>query len=170
MSRITPSSKNIVRNYQHHPRTSRMGGSWHTYNHAREQKFDKQVKNHISWWVLMSKKTPSSETPVRNIQCPPSMTLRMGVLDTHLFILESWNLAHKSRIIYQDDLWCQGWPHPPRFLSGTINILQVWLRGWGVLGQLIFMQKFGTQVKKHISCWFLMPRKTPFSDSPIKMP
>ena len=62
-----------------------------------------------------------------------------GVLDTLLIMLESWNLAHKPRIQYHDDPWCQGWPHPPSTQSGTIKILQVWLRGWGVLDTLLFM-------------------------------
>ena len=50
-----------------------------------------------------------------------------GVLNTLLFMLESWNLAHKSRITYHDDPWCQEWPHPPSIESGTFNVLQVWL-------------------------------------------
>ena len=62
-----------------------------------------------------------------------------GVLDTLLFMLESWYLAHKWRITYHDDPWCQEWPHPPSIESGTINILQVWLRGRGVLDTLLFM-------------------------------
>ena len=45
------------------------------------------------------------------------------VLDTLLFMLESWNLAHKSRITYHDDSWCQEWPHPPCIQSGTFNVL-----------------------------------------------
>jgi hypothetical protein len=62
-----------------------------------------------------------------------------GVLGTLLFMLESWNLAHKSRITYIDDPWCQEWPNPPSIQSGTINILKVWLRGQGVLDILLFM-------------------------------
>ena len=61
------------------------------------------------------------------------------VLETLLIMLEIWNLAHKSRIIYYDDPWCQGWPYLPRLQSGTVNILQVWLRGWGVLETLLIM-------------------------------
>ena len=53
-------------------------------------------------------------------------TSRTGVLGTLLIMLESWNLAHMSRITYHDDPWCQGRPHPPSPQSGTINVLQVW--------------------------------------------
>ena len=43
-----------------------------------------------------------------------------------------WNSAHKSRITYHDNPWCQGWPHPPSTWSGTINVLHIWtLRMWG---------------------------------------
>ena len=34
-----------------------------------------------------------------------------GVLKTFLILLESLNLAHKSRITYNDDPWYQGWPY-----------------------------------------------------------
>ena len=88
---------------------------------------------------MKSKMTPSSKSPVRNLQCPPSMTWRWGVPDTLLFMLESRNLAHKSWITYCDYPWCQEWPHPPSIQSGTINVLQVWLWGWGVLDTLLFM-------------------------------
>ena len=27
-------------------------------------------------------------------------------------------------ILYQHDLWCQRWPHPPSLQSGTLNVLQ----------------------------------------------
>ena len=50
----------------------------------------------------------------------------IGILDTLLIMLESWNLANKSRIAYNDNPWHQGWPHYPGILSGTINVLQVW--------------------------------------------
>ena len=60
--------------------TSRTGGSWHTSisNHARELKFGTKVNNCISWRYMMSRMTPSSITPVRNHQCPPSITSRTG--------------------------------------------------------------------------------------------
>ena len=63
----------------------------------------------------------------------------MGVLDTHLFMLESWNVAHKSKIIYKDNPWCKEWPHHPSIPSGTFNVLPVWLQGRGVLDTLIFI-------------------------------
>ena len=61
------------------------------------------------------------------------------VLDTLLIMLQSWDLAHKSRITYHDDPWCQGWPRPPSLQSGTFSVLQVWLRGQGVLDTHLFM-------------------------------
>ena len=79
MSRMTPSSKYSVRNHPRPPSmTSRTGGSWHTSIHARELKFGTQIKNHILWRYMMSILTPSSKYPVRNLQCPPSITSRMG--------------------------------------------------------------------------------------------
>ena len=119
-SRMTPSSKSPVRNLQCPPSmTSRMGGSWHTTIHARELKFVKQIKNHISWWSMMSRRTPSSTYSVRNHQRPPSMDFEDGGFLTHL--LESGNLSHKSRIMYHDDPLCQEWPHPPSIQSGPFN-------------------------------------------------
>ena len=87
-----------------------------------------------------------------------------GVLDTLLIMLESWNLAHKSRITYHDDPWCQGWPHPPSIQSGTINILQVWTLRMGGSWHTSYHArelKFGTQVKNHVSWRSLTSRMTP---------
>ena len=101
MSRMTPSTKTPVRDNQSPPSmTSRMGGSWFTPNHARELKFGTQVNYHISWWSVMSRMTPSSKTPVRNHQCPPSMTSRMG---------GSWLTSNHAR-----ELWM--WPFPGQWL------------------------------------------------------
>jgi len=147
-----------------------------------------------------------------------------GVLDPLLFMLENWKLAHKSRITYNDDPWCQEWPHPPSIQSGTINILQVWLQGRGVLDTLLFMLeswnlahkssityhddpwcqelphppsiqsgtlnilqvwtsrtggswhtshyarelKFGRQVKNHISWWSMLSKMTSSSKTPLR--
>ena len=107
--------------------TSRMEGSWHTSNHARELKVGTQVKKHISWQSIMSRMTPTSKFPVRNHQHPPSIDFEdRGFLDTLLFILESWNFAHKSRIPCNDNPWYQKWPHLPSIQLGTINIFEVW--------------------------------------------
>ena len=100
---MTPSSKYPVRNHSRPPSmTSRMGGSWHTYIHARELKFGTQVKNYISWQSMMSRMTPSSKYPVRNLQCPPSMTFRTGGSWLPSFHAKSWNLVHMLRITYDD--------------------------------------------------------------------
>ena len=64
-----------------------------------------------------------------------------GALEALLNMLESKKLVHKVRITYQDYPWCQGWPHPPRFQSGTFNILKVWLQGQGGHGALLNMQE-----------------------------
>ena len=58
--------------------TSMTGGSWSSSKHAREQKIGPQGKNNISRWSLMSRMTPSSKIPVRNLQHPQSMTSRTG--------------------------------------------------------------------------------------------
>ena len=116
---MTPSSKTPVRNLQHPPSmTSRMGGSWGTSKHARELKFGTQVKNHISRQNILSMVTPSSKTPVRNLQDPPSMTSRTG---------GSWGTFKHVREL-----------------------------------------KFGTQVKNHISGWFIALRMIPSSKTPVR--
>ena len=89
MSWMTPSSKSPVRNHQHHPNmTSRTGGSWLASNHARELKFGTQVENCITWWFMMSRMTPSSKSPVRNHQHPPSIISRTG---------DSWHTSNHAR-------------------------------------------------------------------------
>ena len=57
-----------------------------------------------------------------------------GVLDTLLIVLESWNLARKSRITYHDDLWCQKLPHLPSIQSGreVLDFLLIMLESWNV--------------------------------------
>ncbi len=74
----------------------------------------------------------------------PSMSSKYGlqgqvVPDNLLILLESWNLAHNLRITYHEDLWCQGWPHPPSIQSGTINVPQVWTSRTGVLDTLLIL-------------------------------
>ena len=140
MSRMTPSSKYPVRNHPRPPSmTSRMGGSWHTYIHARELKFGTQVKNYISWQSMISRRTPTSKNPVRNLQRPSSMTSRMW---------GSWHTSNHARelkfgthvrITCHEDLWCQEWHHLPSIQSITFNVLQVWLQGCGVLDTLLIM-------------------------------
>ena len=108
------SSKTPIRNFFHpsiHESLDKLNTLWIM---LEGWIFAHKYKNHISWWSMMARITPSSNTPVRNYQCPPSMTSIMGVLDTLLIMLESQNLAQKSRITNYDDPWCQGWPHPPR--------------------------------------------------------
>ena len=139
MSRMTPSSKYPLRNNQHPPSmTSRTGDSWHSSIHARELTFGTQVKRHISWGSMMSTMTPSTKYPVGNHQCPPSMSSRTGNLDTLIFMLESWHLAHKSRVTYHDDTWCQQWQSTNCFSSLLQRIYHSWVTskidiGWYIL-------------------------------------
>ena len=60
-----------------------------------------------------------------------------GVLDKLLFMLERWDLVHKSIITYHDNPRCQKLPHPPSIQSGTFKVLQVWLPGRRVLNSLL---------------------------------
>ena len=52
---------------------------WCTFNHARELKIGKKINNDIGWLFTMSHLIPnitkSSKTPVRNHQCPLSITV-----------------------------------------------------------------------------------------------
>ena len=94
-----------------------------------------------------------------------------GVLDILLFMLESWNLAHMSRITYHDNPWGQERPHPPSLQSGAINIFKVLTsRIVGSWHTSIHARelKFGTQVKNHISWWSMMSRMIPSSKSPVR--
>ena len=103
MLRMTPSSKYPVRNHQHPPSmTLRMRSSWHTSIHARELKFGTQVKHHISWWSMMSRMTPSSRYPVRNLQHPPSMTSRMGGSWLPSYHARELKFGTMSSITYDD--------------------------------------------------------------------
>ena len=97
-------------------------------------------------------------------------TSRTGIHEVLIIMLESWNLAHKSRITKHDNPWCQGWPFPPSLQSGTINILQVWTSRFGkVLDKHHARElKFGTLVKNHISWQSIMSRMTPSSKSPVR--
>ena len=158
MSRMTPSSEYPIRNIQHPPSmTLRTGSSWHSFIHARELKFGTQVKNkyYNDPWFQEWPHPPSIQSGTFNVL---QVWLRgQGVLDTLLFMLESWNLAHKSRITYNDNPWCQGWPYPPRHQSGTFSILQVCLWGWGVLDTLLIM----------LECWNLAHKsRIKYNDDP----
>ena len=70
--------------------------SWCTYNHARKLKSSIQLRNDkLCWfmmWNLISETIQSSKTPVRNHQCPQSMT----VLDVLMIMLGSWEFEYNS--------------------------------------------------------------------------
>ena len=93
----------------------------------------------------------------------PSMSSKYGhqgqvVLGTLPIILESWNLAHKSRIPYQVGP-CQGWPYPLSTWSGTTHVLKVWtlwMGGSWHTSNPVRELKSGTQVKNPISGWSMV--------------
>ncbi len=75
--------------------------------------------------------TPSFKSPVRNPQRPPSPQLMLS-RPNHVW---SWsNFQDIFLIIYQHDLWCQRWPHPPSHQSGTPNVIQA--PNFGFLSQI----------------------------------
>ena len=82
---------------------------------------------------------PTCLFAICNLQRPPSMNSRTGVFDTLLFMLESWKVAYNYIIAYNGNQRCFEWPYVPKILPGTINILQVGLRGQIVLDPLLFM-------------------------------
>ena len=63
----------------------------------------------------------------------------------HIIINQEWSLFEtqnfqgKCLVVSQEGSWSQGWPWPQSTWSGTINILQVWLQGWGVSYKLTSM-------------------------------
>ena len=50
---------------------------------------------------------------------------RHGILDTFLLKISTSNFQDVFLLVNQDDSWCQWWPCPLSFLSGTLNILQL---------------------------------------------
>ena len=87
-----------------------MVGSLHTFNWARKFKFGRNVWNHILSTFEMSRMTMSSMSPARNPQRPPSTPYQgQGVLETLLIILECWNLALRSGIKCEEQIWGQRW-------------------------------------------------------------
>ena len=75
---------------------------------------------HDDSWCQEWPHPPSIQSGTINIL---QVWLQGQVLNTHLFMLKCWNLAHKSRIIYNDDPWCQEWPRHTSIPSGTFNVL-----------------------------------------------
>ena len=56
------------------------------------------------------------------------------VFDALIIMLESWKFEYNSGMTNYVNSWCQiyyqRWSNIPKFESGTINILQVWLWSW----------------------------------------
>ena len=70
---------------------------------------------------MISKMTPSSKSPVRNPQHPPSLKFRPDL--NH--VRSSSNFKDNFLIIYWHYSWCQRWPHSPSLQSGPLYILRV---------------------------------------------
>ena len=161
---MTQSSKYPVRNHPHPPsKTSKTGGSWHTSIHARELRFGTQVKNHISWCSMMSKITPSSKYPVRNLQHPPSMISRKGG-SWHIYI-HARELKFGTQDIHRISWWSMMSRRTPTSKYPVRNHQRppsTTLRTGGYWHTFIHAKelKFGTQVKSHISWWSMMSRMT----------
>ena len=134
---MTPSSNNPFRNLQRPPSMTLMtAGSWHTSNHARGAEIwhtSKKSRRKMIYWSMMSRKTPSLKTPVRNLHRPTSITSRTR---------GSWltfNHAKELKFSTQTKNDIKWWFMIPRLQSGTFNILQVWLQGWRVADTLLIM-------------------------------
>ena len=82
------------------------------------------------------KVTQSSKYKLSKNQCPQTWLQRLGVVDNLLFMQESQQLAHKSRIAYKCDPWCQEWSHFLSIQSGTTNVLKVWPYTWCTSNQI----------------------------------
>ncbi len=66
--------------------------------------------------------------------------------------------THVKNQIYHDNPWCQGWSHPSRPQSWTINVLQVLTSRMGYTFNYVREPKLGTQLKNHISWWSMMSK------------
>ena len=86
-----------------------------------------------------------------------------GVLDTLLIKLETWNLAHKLRITYHEDPWCQESPHPSKYpVRNYKRPSSMTSRTGGSWHTFIHARvlRIGTQVRSHISWWYMVSRMT----------
>ena len=65
---------------------------------------------------------------------------------------DSPNFQDIFPIIYQHDLWCQRWSHPPSLQSGTLNILQA--PNLGFFSQIIsyFDKNFQDRPQHYLWC------------------
>ena len=128
-------------------------GSWYTSIHARELKFNIQVKNHMQWRSMMSRMTPSTKNPVRNHQHSPSIILRMGG-SWHNYI-HARELKFGTQVKNHISWWSMMWrmtlsskypvknhQHPPSMTSRTGGSSHTSIHAREM--------KFGTQVKNHI--------------------
>ena len=79
------------------------------------------LPNNLMTWFMMSKMTPSSNSPVRNPPRPPSPKFSPDI--NHVGC--SSNFQDIFLINYWHDLWYQRWPYPPSLQSGTLNVLHV---------------------------------------------
>ena len=102
------------------------------------------VKNYLVLQVSCQEPIMSSKYPHQG----------QGFLDTLIFIQECWNFAHRSGIMYQEQLCCQGWSISSLSLVRNHQCppSHWWLHGgsWHTSDH-VRMLKFGTQVKNSMS-------------------
>ena len=151
---MTPSSKTPVRNHQCPPSLNieDWGSLTHFYSCKGAEIRHKSKESHIMMTHDV-KDDPILQGPSQELSTSSKYGLPGQGFLTLQIMLKGRNFAHKWTIIYYDHPWCQGWPHPSRPQSGTINILQVWtlrMRGSWHTSDHARELKFDTQVKIHI--------------------
>ena len=125
-SRMTLSSKSLIRNPQRHPSTPLLDPpSWHTSNEDINTKLSGYLPGGKIRSSMTSRMTLSSKSLVRNPQRPPSTPFWPPIPDTLLIKISTRNFQGIFLRVKQGHPGYQGWPCPPSFLSGTINVLQV---------------------------------------------
>ena len=106
-------------------------------------------------------------------QEPSASSKYYWVLDVLLLMFGRWKSAYNSRITYRVDspckIWYQRWPSPPKFQSGTISILQVWLCPWYTFNHARDL-KIGIQLNNDTWWLFMMSNKIPNMTKSSKPP
>ena len=115
------------------------GGSWLTSFQARELRLGTRVKftDHEIYDV--------KNNPILQVASQEPSTSSKYDFKEEFFFQQSysckraefWHTSQELHILTIHDV--KKWSYPPGIKSGTINILQVKQRGWGVLDTLLFM-------------------------------
>ena len=100
------------------------------YISTKNKDNDTKLSGYDPWGLprssTLSRMTPSSKCPVRNLQCPPSTPLLdPPPPDTLLIEISAWNFQSIFLGVKNHHSWRQEWPYPPCLRSGTLNVLQV---------------------------------------------